>query len=131
MRASPGGQGTRAGPPRRTVPDIGGLDRVNPNPDRPRPPTLSRRGPPVCTRTASLVLFVLALVSPFAAGLADEPKVESGFKQIFNGKNLDGWKETGGKKEALDGKTEAYKGRFKVVKGALVIDPAVRGDSYI
>jgi hypothetical protein len=62
---------------------------------------------------------------------ADEFQLEPGFTLLFNGKNLDGWKEASGKKEALDGKTEAYKGRFKVVEGKLVYDPAVKGDLYI
>src|SRR5262249_17338206 len=31
----------------------------------------------------------------------------------------------------LDGKTEAYNGRFKVAEGQLVYDPAVKGDRYI
>jgi hypothetical protein len=69
-----------------------------------------------------LVLAVLAAVLP-----QDDP----GFTPIFNGKNLDGWKEASGKKEALDGKTEAYGGRFKVVEGRLVIDPEVKGDLHI
>ena len=58
-------------------------------------------------------------------------QVEPGFKPLFNGKNLDGWKEASGKKEALDGKTEAYGGRFKVVEERLVIDPAVKGDLHL
>ena len=62
---------------------------------------------------------------------ADDFKLEPGFKLLFNGKNLDGWKEASGKKEALEGKTEAYGGRFKVVEGRLVYDPAVKGDLYI
>ena len=53
------------------------------------------------------------------------------FKPILNGKNLDGWKEFSGKKEALDGKTDAFGGRFKVVEGRLVIDPEVKGDVHI
>ncbi len=53
------------------------------------------------------------------------------FKPIFNGKNLDGWKEASGKREPLDGKTEAFGGRFKVVEGRLVYDPAVKGDLHI
>jgi hypothetical protein len=65
-------------------------------------------------------------------GAADETKPESGFKALFNGKDLDGWKEASGKSRAsLAGKTEAFKGRFKVVDGKLVLDPAVKGDLYI
>ena len=62
---------------------------------------------------------------------AAEFKLEPGFTLLFNGKNLDGWKEFSGKKEALEGKTEAFKGRFKVVDGALVYDPTVKGDLHI
>lgn len=67
---------------------------------------------------------------------AGEFKLEPGFTLLFNGKNLDGWREASGKKESLEGKTEAYKGRFKVLEttsdnGKLVYDPAVKGDLYI
>ena len=64
-------------------------------------------------------------------GQADDFKLEPGFTPLFNGKNLDGWKEAGGKKEALDGKAEAFAGRFKVVEGKLVYDPGVKGDLSI
>ncbi|MBI3858423.1 MAG: DUF1080 domain-containing protein [Planctomycetes bacterium] len=66
-----------------------------------------------------------------AAGPADDFKLEPGFTLIFGGKNLDGWKEWNGKKEPLEGKTEAHGGRFKVVEGRLVIDPSVKGDLHI
>jgi hypothetical protein len=76
--------------------------------------------------------FVSALVLlPLPSLPADEFKLEPGFTLLFNGKNLDGWKEASGKKESLEGKTEAYKGRFKVVEGSLVYDPTVKGDLYI
>jgi hypothetical protein len=51
---------------------------------------------------------------------------DAGFMPLFNGKNLDGWKTRAG--EPLDGKTQAYQGRFMVVDGKLVIDPSVKGD---
>jgi hypothetical protein len=78
-------------------------------------------------RSRSCWFLVLALV----LGLASQ-KLNAGddFKPLFNGKNLDGWKTKKGG-EPLDGKTEAYQGRFKVVEGKLVIDPTVKGDSYI
>jgi hypothetical protein len=79
----------------------------------------------VCAFAGSLLLMPASLMS------AGDFKLEPGFVFLFNGKNLDGWKEVGGKKESLDGKTEAYAGRFKVVDGALVYDPAVKGDKYI
>jgi hypothetical protein len=80
---------------------------------------------------ALFLLSGLILLVPSAGMAADDFKLEPGFTLLFNGKNLDGWKEASGKKEALDGKTEAYNGRFKVVEGKLVYDPAVKGDLYI
>jgi hypothetical protein len=73
----------------------------------------------------------LLLLVPQSGSPADEFKLEPGFTLLFNGKNLDGWKEASQKKEPLEGKTEAYNGRFKVVEGRLVYDPSVKGDLYI
>jgi hypothetical protein len=78
-----------------------------------------------------LVLTGLAIQLQAPRVHADEFKLEEGFTLLFNGKNLDGWKEASGKKESLEGKTDAYQGRFKVVDGSLVYDPAVKGDLYI
>jgi hypothetical protein len=81
-------------------------------------------------RLPALSLFAgLTLLAPTPR--AEDFKLEPGFTLLFNGKNLDGWKEASGKKEALDGKAEAFGGRFKVVEGRLVYDPAVKGDLYI
>src|SRR5208283_4704575 len=77
------------------------------------------------------VFTSLMLLMPKPGRSADDFKLEPGFTLLFNGKNLDGWKKASGKKETLDGKTEAYNGRFKVVEGKLVYDPAVKGDLYI
>jgi arylsulfatase len=63
--------------------------------------------------------------------VSEDFKLEPGFTLLFNGKNLDGWKEVGGKGAPLDGKTEAYMGRFKAIDGSLVYDPKVKGDKYI
>jgi hypothetical protein len=67
---------------------------------------------------------------------ADDFKLEPGYKLLFNGKNLDGWQNKVAKKDAkpvlLEGKNEAYDGRFKVKEdGELVLDPKVKGDRYI
>ena len=62
---------------------------------------------------------------------ADDFKPEPGFKLLLNGKNLDGWQTKAKKPESLEGKTEAFGGRFKVKDGELVIDPNVKGDVYI
>jgi len=64
---------------------------------------------------------------------AEDINPEAGSVLLFNGKNLDGWKTARSKEatESLDGKTEAYGGRFKVADGVLTYDPAVKGDRYI
>jgi hypothetical protein len=84
-------------------------------------------------RLSYLCPFVAAALLALLAGdlTAGDFKLEPGFTLLFNGKNLDGWRQAKGKKESLDGKTEAYNGRFKVVDGKLVYDPAVKGDLYI
>jgi hypothetical protein len=82
-------------------------------------------------RLSALLLFATLALVPLSARSADDFKLETGFTLLFNGKNLDGWKEASQKKEPLEGKTEAYKGRFKVVEGKLVYDPKVKGDLYI
>jgi hypothetical protein len=82
------------------------------------------------TVCAGLVLAGFAVVScapPLCS--ADAAKPEPGYTPLFNGKNLDGWQTKAG--EPLDGKTEAFKGRFKVVEGKIVIVPKVKGDVVI
>ena len=55
---------------------------------------------------------------------------EAGFTLLFNGKNLDGWQTAKTPTaEPLEGKTEAFGGRFKVVDGTLVYD--LKGNLYI
>ena len=80
-----------------------------------------------------LFTCVLLLSTSFATG-ADEFKPEPGFELMFNGKDLTGWKTLGTKDkpgDSLEGKTEAFHGRFKVKDGELVIDPSVKGDVRI
>ncbi|HJZ57108.1 MAG TPA: DUF1080 domain-containing protein [Gemmataceae bacterium] len=83
-------------------------------------------------RLISCGLFLATLGLTAAA---DDFKPEPGFKLIFNGKNLDGWQTKAdgkdSKPESLEGKTEAFGGRFKVKDGELVYDPKVKGDRYI
>jgi hypothetical protein len=76
-------------------------------------------------------VFASLTLVPWSRTAAGDFKLEPGYDPLFNGKNLDGWREAGGKKESLDSKTEAYAGRFKVLDGKLVYDPAVKGDRYI
>src|SRR5262249_46886729 len=82
-------------------------------------------------RLSFACLFASLTLLPLASAPADDFKLEPGFTLLFNGKNLDGWKEAIKNKESLEGKTEAFGGRFKVVEGRLVYDPAVKGDLYI
>jgi hypothetical protein len=82
-------------------------------------------------RLLCLSLLAATILLPLAPSPAGDSKLEEGFTVLFNGKNLDGWREAGGKKESLDGKTEAFNGRFKVEGGKLLYDPAVKGDLYI
>jgi len=60
---------------------------------------------------------------------ADDFKPEDGFILLFGGKDLAGWKTEKG--EPLDGKAEAYGGRFKLAHGVLTLDPVVKGDVKI
>lgn len=76
----------------------------------------------------------LVALTTCAVVAAEDFKPEPGFKLLLNGKNLDGWKTPGAKGKAgepLEGKEEAFKGRFKVKAGELVIDPGVKGDVRI
>ncbi|HEX3152432.1 MAG TPA: DUF1080 domain-containing protein [Gemmataceae bacterium] len=74
-------------------------------------------------------IVILCVVAAAITGRADDFKVEEGFTPLFNGKDLTGWKTEKG--ESLDGKTEAFNGRFKVADGVLTLDPAVKGDVKI
>ncbi len=83
------------------------------------------------TLHCTLLLSCGSLILSAPAGTAaDDFKPEEGFKLIFNGKDLSGWKEKNGG-APLEGKAEACKGRFAVKEGAIVIDPSVKGDVRI
>lgn len=65
------------------------------------------------------------------ADAADDFKPEPGFLLLFPGKSLDGWQTQGARPAPLDGKDDAFKGRFKLMDGILTIDPGVKGDVRI
>lgn len=67
------------------------------------------------------------LASPVAA---DDFQLEPGFKLLFNGQDLTGWKvrKSG---VALEGKAETPDQRFKVAEGLLVVDAKAKGDVTI
>lgn len=68
------------------------------------------------------LLFALVFAGFSRAG--DEFVVEPGFKALFNGKDLTGWRLD---KETLDGKTESADRRFVVKDGVIVITGASPG----
>ena len=85
------------------------------------------RNLPLALLLSSLTAF-LTTPRVTAADFTPEP----GFTLLFNGKNLDGWQTAKtAAAEPLQGKTEAFGGRFKVVDGVLIYDPAVKGNAYI
>lgn len=86
------------------------------------------RGERMRTLFSGLLLSSLVLTATSLA--AEDPKLEAGFTLVFNGKDLTGWKEMKGG-ASLDGKTDAYKGRFVVKDGLLTIDEKVKGDVRI
>jgi hypothetical protein len=79
-----------------------------------------------------VAMFSVALIAQNALSQGGEFKLEPGFTPLFNGKDLTGWKEKGAK-TTLDGKTEAFKGRFKVEGGNLVYvyKDKLKGNNYI
>ena len=66
-----------------------------------------------------LFLAVLVLGSA-GGGRGDDFKPEAGFRPLFNGKDLTGWRYG---KEKLDGKTETPDKRFTVADGVIVANP--------
>ncbi len=73
-------------------------------------------------------LVLTFLISSVCVG--EDVQLEPGYKSLFNGKDLTGWKlKSGG--ESLDGKTETEKKRFQVQDGNLVIDGKARGNMVI
>ena len=85
-------------------------------------------------RSLSYALFLggLTLLLPMPRVLAGEFKLEPGFKLLFNGKNLDGWRQKSDK-APLEGSITAYNGRIKVEDGALVYvyKDKLKGNVYI
>ncbi|QDU21651.1 LamG domain-containing protein [Urbifossiella limnaea] len=80
-----------------------------------------------------ILCAAVATVLVAAPAGADDFAPEPGFKMLLSGKDFAGWKAKAAKGgEPLEGKAEAFKGRFKFNKdGGLVIDPAVKGDVRI
>jgi hypothetical protein len=64
-------------------------------------------------------LMVLMLACGNAGRAADKPRVEEGYKSLFNGKDLTGWQYYG---KPLDGKTATPDGRIEVKDGAIVMN---------
>lgn len=81
---------------------------------------------------SAIGLVVLAVIVAVPASRGDDFKLEPGFKLLFNGKDLSGWKEATYKKQddktPLEAKAESSTKRFRLEKGVLFIDDKVKGD---
>jgi hypothetical protein len=65
--------------------------------------------------------WLLAAATLVSAAFAADFRPEPGFVSLFNGKDLTGWKYTGG--EAFDGKTQSSDGRYSAENGVLIVHP--------
>jgi hypothetical protein len=69
----------------------------------------------------AMSLFAIAAGTWTEGSRADDFKVEEGYTNLFNGKDLTGWRIKGSK-ENLDGQTAAADGRFQVVDGVILVN---------
>src|SRR5690349_2143275 len=75
----------------------------------------------------SLLLALILLLTGHLAARAGDFKVEEGYKSLFNGKDLTGWRL--GKLD-LAGKTTTPNKKWHVDDGVIVIDSGGGGDIY-
>ena len=76
------------------------------------------------TRLLAALVGAIAFALFLSATPAEEPKLEPGTIELFNGKDLTGWGyKTGDKFEAFDGKTEASDKRYSAKDGILTVNP--------
>jgi hypothetical protein len=73
-----------------------------------------------------MAVAALALLAapgvPLAGSADDETTVEEGYRSLFNGKDLTGWRYTAAPKVSLADKTETPDGRIKVENGVIVMN---------
>jgi len=81
---------------------------------------------PFCARVFLATIIGGAAFSA-AAARADDFKIEEGYKSLFNGKDLTGWRLG---KTKLDGKTATANKKWHVQEGVIVIDGGGGGDIY-
>jgi hypothetical protein len=77
-------------------------------------------------RLLRALLCSAALVALLPNSPAEEPKLEPGTIELFNGKDLTGWGYKGKEKdsfESFDGKTESSDKRYSAKNGVLVVNP--------
>jgi len=72
--------------------------------------------------TIKKTLFVLTLASLLGVGWQMGFAGGGEFADLFNGKDLSGWRYPGQKGEALEGKTQTADGRVEVKDGAIVMN---------
>jgi hypothetical protein len=70
------------------------------------------------------LLCAAALAAVLPVSKAEEPKLEPGTVELFNGKDLTGWGyKSKDKFESFDGKTESSDKRYSAKDGVLVVNP--------
>lgn len=77
-------------------------------------------------RLLSPLLCAATLAALLPTAPAEEPKLEPGTVELFNGKDLTGWGYKGKDKDAFvsfDGKTESSDKRYSAKDGVLVVNP--------
>ena len=73
-------------------------------------------------RWPGLALLLGILFTMTELGRADDFKIEEGYKSLFNGKDLTGWRYPGAKGRDMDGQTETPDKRVTVEEGAIVMN---------
>ncbi len=74
-------------------------------------------------KRCTLFLLPALLCAFFASAMTgQEVKTAEGFKSLFNGKDLSGWRYPGQKGETLEGKNQTPDGRVEVKDGAIVMN---------
>jgi hypothetical protein len=68
------------------------------------------------------IIGMCLAVTLIAVARADDFKVEEGYKSLFNGKDLTGWKYPGKNGKPLDGKTETPDKRIEVKDGVILVN---------
>lgn len=84
---------------------------------------------PIMSRVLTVVVGCMVLAALISPSRAADKAAEGETIELFNGKDLTGWKyKTGG---AFDGKTESSDGRYSAKDGMIVVNPATEANKGI